>query len=415
VDSVAVGDVNGDGRLDIVASCRTSGRVRVYLNGEGGTFTLGDTPVVTTPRDLKLADTDGDGDRDIIVARDYPSSTAIFLNDGFGHFGGERGFEHALFSRLLDVFDWDQDGDPDIAVSGSTSTVTTLLNTTVGCPAEAAITVGGQSVAEGASDSAPLPFSVTLSTPVPWTVTVAYATMDGTASSLGDYAPATGTLTFSPGETQKTVAVVVHGDTAVEPDETFWLRLSNASGAPLAVAQATGTITNDDAATVAVLTPIADTYVQDGGSAALNFGGATTLEVRAGPSHKRWTFLRFDLGAIPDVEAATLRLYGSMSATTPTPVQTRVFSSRNLTWDERALAWNNKPVVGTEILASAPLMNDSTTSRWYTWDLTEFLQAEKAAGRNVVTLVLRNDVAAPRVVFHSREAARRGPELRIVH
>jgi hypothetical protein len=64
-----------------------------------------------------------------------------------------------------------------------------------------------------------------------------------------DYVGASGTLTFTEGQTQQTVAVSVLDDTVVEGDETFTLTLSNAVGATLATATATGTIQDDEVPT----------------------------------------------------------------------------------------------------------------------------------------------------------------------
>ncbi|HYE63971.1 MAG TPA: Calx-beta domain-containing protein, partial [Pyrinomonadaceae bacterium] len=72
-------------------------------------------------------------------------------------------------------------------------------------------------------------------------------TADGTAAAGSDYEAASGTLTFAPGETSKGITVVVNGDTAVEPDETFTVNLSDPTNATISDAQGTGTITNDDA------------------------------------------------------------------------------------------------------------------------------------------------------------------------
>src|SRR5262249_49173253 len=79
--------------------------------------------------------------------------------------------------------------------------------------------------------------------------TVKYATADGTATSHGknsDYAQVKGTLTFDPGVTSQTITVFVNGDTLVEPDETFFVNLSDPDGATIAGAQGTGIIKNDD-------------------------------------------------------------------------------------------------------------------------------------------------------------------------
>jgi hypothetical protein len=91
-----------------------------------------------------------------------------------------------------------------------------------------------------------LSFPVTLSPPSTRTVTVAYATVAGTATQGLDYIQTSGTLTFKPGETRKKIRVLVVGDTTVEPNETFSVRLSSASGAAVSRTSGRGTIVNDD-------------------------------------------------------------------------------------------------------------------------------------------------------------------------
>lgn len=85
-------------------------------------------------------------------------------------------------------------------------------------------------------------FVVTLAEPSAGSVTVQYATSDSTATAGSDYAGASGVLTFAPGETSKTISVVVFGDTALEGDESFLVTLSNPSGAAISDATGTGTI-----------------------------------------------------------------------------------------------------------------------------------------------------------------------------
>ena len=91
-----------------------------------------------------------------------------------------------------------------------------------------------------------LDFTVTLAPASPAAVTVDYATADGSATAGEDYTAASGTMTFAPGETSKTVAVSVLDDAIDEGEETFTLTLSDPSGAELADAEAVGTITNSD-------------------------------------------------------------------------------------------------------------------------------------------------------------------------
>ena len=91
-------------------------------------------------------------------------------------------------------------------------------------------------------------FAVTLSRASAETVQVDYATSDGSAKKDIDYTSTSGTLAFSPGETEKTVSVPVLDDGLDEEEETFVLTLSNPQGgnAWLADATATGTIENSD-------------------------------------------------------------------------------------------------------------------------------------------------------------------------
>lgn len=107
---------------------------------------------------------------------------------------------------------------------------------------------GDVNVVEGNSGQRNATFTVSLSTVSALPVTVQYSTDDGTAISAdGDYVavPPT-TLTFSPGETIKTILVKINGDSLPEGNETFFVNLSNATGASITDAQAVGTIVNDD-------------------------------------------------------------------------------------------------------------------------------------------------------------------------
>ena len=113
---------------------------------------------------------------------------------------------------------------------------------------------------EGNSSTTTYNFTVTLSKPSDADVKVDYATSDGTATTAdGDYTGiSTTTLIFAPGETSKTVTVQVNGDSKVELHETFAVNLSNLVNngrsitLPAATQTGTGTITNDDSATLSI-------------------------------------------------------------------------------------------------------------------------------------------------------------------
>ena len=107
-----------------------------------------------------------------------------------------------------------------------------------------AISVSDANVQE--AEGAVLAFSVTLSHPSSRTVTVDYATSDGTAQAGSDYTAASATLTFNPGDTSQTVQVTVLTDSEDESEETLTLTLSSPSQATLADATGAGTIENGE-------------------------------------------------------------------------------------------------------------------------------------------------------------------------
>jgi hypothetical protein len=91
-------------------------------------------------------------------------------------------------------------------------------------------------------------FTVTLSAAYDQPVTMSFRTVDGTATtSDSHYIARTGTLTFAPGETTKTITIVVNGDAKKEANETFYLDLfGNSSNSLFTRSRGIGTILNDD-------------------------------------------------------------------------------------------------------------------------------------------------------------------------
>ena len=111
--------------------------------------------------------------------------------------------------------------------------------------APASIAVQDARATEGVDEV--ISFEVTLSAAAAGEpVTVDWATSDGTATAGQDYVASSGTLTFAAPQTEYTIEVTVLDDAHDEGEETFALRLSNAVGAKLADAEATGTIANSD-------------------------------------------------------------------------------------------------------------------------------------------------------------------------
>ncbi len=107
------------------------------------------------------------------------------------------------------------------------------------------LTVGDVRLVEGSEGVKAANFTVTLSPAWPEVVTVRYATVDGTATAA-DYTAISGTLTFAPGDATKRLTVNVNGDTLPEPEETFILRLSQATVAVIGKADGIATIVDED-------------------------------------------------------------------------------------------------------------------------------------------------------------------------
>ncbi len=130
---------------------------------------------------------------------------------------------------------------------------------------------------EGQSGTKSLSFSVTLSSASTSTVTVDYATAAGTATPGADFTAAAGTLTFTAGQTSKLVTMTILGDSQSEPDETFTLNLTSATGAVVLDGEGQGTIQNDDT-TIA----ISNATVAEGHSGSADATFIVSLSAAAG-------------------------------------------------------------------------------------------------------------------------------------
>ncbi len=142
-----------------------------------------------------------------------------------------------------------------------------------------ALSINDVTVTEGDAGTVDATFTVTMSQISGRTVTVNYATANGSATSPADYLAASGMLSFAAGETTKTITVTVNGDILDEGDDTFAVNLSNAVGALVTDAQGIGTITDDDA------TPslsINDVTVTEGNTGTVNATFTINLSAASG-------------------------------------------------------------------------------------------------------------------------------------
>jgi hypothetical protein len=136
------------------------------------------------------------------------------------------------------------------ALASPSSALVFIVDDDTAAPTSPTLSVNDVTVAEGDTGAIAV-FTVTLSEARNFSVTAQYITSNGTASAGSDYEAVSGTVTFAPGQTSRTITVPVVGDDAPEPNETFFVNLSNATGGAIADAQGQGTITDDDAPTAA--------------------------------------------------------------------------------------------------------------------------------------------------------------------
>jgi hypothetical protein len=128
-------------------------------------------------------------------------------------------------------------------------------------------------VSEGNTGTSLAHFAVSLSHAAGQAVSVSYATSDGTATAGSDYVAQSGTLTIPAGETAAAIDIAVVGDTLIEPDETFFVNLSNASGVMIADDQGQGLMVNDDVPAIS----LSDAAVVEGDSGSTNATFIATL------------------------------------------------------------------------------------------------------------------------------------------
>jgi hypothetical protein len=253
---VAVGaaDFDRDGWPDVVVVNAT--RIDIWLNNRDGTFSAGDsyTESGSILWGVDTTDIDNDGNPDVTVADGASDQVLVYLGVGDSTLALPQTFTTGDDPRDVVVGNWNTDTDPDIAApyrnAGQTPYVSVLLQQpTATTPPAGSLQLSTTSY-NGIENSGTVTIAVTRIGGTAGTVTVDYATSDGSATASIDYSATIGTVTLLDGETGKTFSVPLLDDADYEADETFTVDLSNATGgATLGTASsATVTIIEDDPA-----------------------------------------------------------------------------------------------------------------------------------------------------------------------
>jgi hypothetical protein len=175
------------------------------------------------------------------------------------------------------------------------------------------------------------------------------------------------------------------------------------------------TITSTPLPQAYTLAPAADATVRGGNNANTNYGAATTLEVRlsSNSNNTRNAHIKFDTSSVPAgaTVSAKIRLYGAPSSSGNIGVS--AYSVANTAWAENTITFNTAPASGTTALGNVTV--SSTTAQYYEWDITAYVNSERAAGRNVISIAFKSP-ASTTVAFNasSKEAASNRPQLVVV-
>ncbi|HSC57453.1 MAG TPA: Calx-beta domain-containing protein, partial [Nitrospira sp.] len=143
------------------------------------------------------------------------------------------------------------DGRPEVAFGLydyflDDGAVAVLLNNGDWVPPLPSLRINDVTVTEGNTGTLAANFTVTLAAASTETITVTYATGDGSATAGSDYQTASGTLTIPAGQTSGTITVLVNGDRLAEYDEYFTVNLTSATGALITSGTGYETIQDDE-------------------------------------------------------------------------------------------------------------------------------------------------------------------------
>ncbi|MBV9927251.1 MAG: VCBS repeat-containing protein [Acidobacteria bacterium] len=291
--AIAAADLDKDGRTDIAGVISTISSISDVIG------VLYGNPPVTLPclliDDVAVTEGDSGTTNAIIPVRlSQPSAQEVRVNYQTAGLTATEGPDFTGGTGTLVFAPGETSKDVNVLVKGDvldeldefvSVTLTNPVNARLSDPVgkltiiddeqQPTISVNDVSVAEGTTGAVTLAnFTVSLSAPSGLVVHVDYSGAAGTATAGTDYSIFPNTIFFTPGTTTRTFTVTINGDRTYEPDETFFVNLSNPGDATIADGQGQGTILNDDPLpAVSVLNAV-------GSEPSSGAGGTATVSVR---------------------------------------------------------------------------------------------------------------------------------------
>ncbi|TMC92287.1 MAG: hypothetical protein E6J12_03270 [Chloroflexi bacterium] len=274
------------------------------------------------------------------------------------------------------------------------------------------LSVNSTAITEGNAGSTNQVFTVKLQPSSPNTVTVNYATSDGSAQATSDYTATSGTLTFNPGDTSKQVLVPVSGDTTVENNEYFALNLSSLTNAHLTTSTGYGYIVNDDAGGQAATTYVSvdDATVVEGNSGTTN----ATFNVTMAPASASTVTVNYSTADSSAVEGFDYESQvGTITFSPGQTAKTVVIAVDGNTIDQsdRVYSLNLSGVSNATLSSSSgtgTILDDDTSSRIFVGDAT-VVEPNSGTTQAVFNVNLTAASAQPVLVDYNTAASSASP------